>query len=52
MIKFKILIPCYNDWKSLFKLLNNIDRNIKIDAEFTVLVVNDCFYEKMPDTSI
>ena len=52
MIKFKILIPCYNDWKSLFKLLNNIDNNIsEIDAEFTVLVVNDCSTEKMPDTS-
>ena len=30
MKKFKILIPVYNDWQSLFKLLNNIDNeNIK-----------------------
>ena len=26
MKKFKILIPCYNDWQSLFKLLNNIGK--------------------------
>ena len=49
MKKFKILIPCYNDWQSLFKLLNNIDNNITMfDAEFTVLIVNDCSTEKMP----
>ena len=52
MKKFKILIPCYNDWKSLFKLLNNIDNNITMfDAEFTVLIVNDCSTEKMPKPS-
>ena len=52
MKKFKILIPCYNDWKSLFKLLNNIDNNITVfDAEFTVLIVNDCSTEKMPKPS-
>ena len=50
--KFKILIPCYNDWQSLFKLLNNIDNNItKFDGEFTVLIVNDCSTEKMPKPS-
>ena len=52
MKKFKILIPCYNDWKSLFKLLNNIDNNIiMFDAEFSVLIVNDCSTEKMPKSS-
>ena len=52
MRKFKILIPCYNDWQSLFKLLNNIDNNITMfDAEFTVLIVNDCSTEKMPKSS-
>ena len=50
MKKFKILIPCYNDWESLFKLLNNIDNNItKFDSEFSVLIVNDCSTEKMPN---
>ena len=53
MKKFKILIPCYNDWKSLFKLLNNIDNNIAMfDAEFTVLIVNDCSTEKNAKTII
>ena len=52
MKKFKILIPCYNDWQSLFKLLYNIDNNITMfDAEFTVLVVNDCSTERMPKSS-
>ena len=52
MKKFKILIPCYNDWQSLFKLLNNIDNNITMfDAEFTVLIINDCSTEKMPKPS-
>tara|TARA_A100001011_G_C14218579_1_gene803217 strand:+ start:516 stop:1403 length:888 start_codon:yes stop_codon:yes gene_type:complete len=52
MKKFKILIPCYNDWQSLFKLLNSIDNNTAMfDAEFTVLIVNDCSTEKMPKPS-
>ena len=51
MKKFKILIPCYNDWESLFKLLNNIDNNITtFDSEFSVLIVNDGSNEKMPET--
>ena len=28
MKKIKILIPNYNDWKSVFKLLENIDLEI------------------------
>ena len=52
MKKFIILIPCYNDWQSLFKLLNNIDNNITMfDGEFTVLIVNDCSTEKIPKPS-
>ncbi len=52
MKKFKILIPCYNDWQSLFKLLNNIDNNITMfDGEFTVLILNDCSTEKIPKPS-
>ena len=52
MKKFKILIPCYNDWQSLFKLLNNIDNNITMfDGEFNVLIVNDCSTEKIPKPS-
>ena len=48
MKKFIILIPCYNDWKSLFKLLNKIDIEIsKIDGDFSVLIVDDCSTERM-----
>jgi len=52
MIKFKILMPCYNDWSSVFKLLENIDNEVSdIDAEFSVIIVNDGSTEKMPKLS-
>jgi len=43
MKKFTILIPVYNDWESLKKLLNNINDNIKnfSKAEFNCVIVND-----------
>jgi len=41
-MKIKILIPIYNDWRSLFELLKNIDQQIsEIDDEVSILVVND-----------
>jgi len=41
--KFTILIPVYNDWDSLKKLLNNINDNIKHfpNTEFNCVIVND-----------
>ena len=44
MKKFIILIPIYNDWESLTKLLNNIGQNVKKikGAQFDCVVVNDC----------
>ena len=44
MKKFTILIPVYNDWESLIKLLNNIDENIKDlkKIQFDCIIVNDC----------
>ena len=44
MKKFTILIPIYNDWESLTKLLNNINENIKNikGAQFDCIIVNDC----------
>jgi glycosyltransferase involved in cell wall biosynthesis len=44
MKKFTILIPAYNDWKSLEKLLNNISVNVKDiqSVEFNCIIVNDC----------
>ena len=41
-MKIKILIPVYNDWQSLFKLIDEIDK-LQIDEEFqiSILIVND-----------
>ena len=40
--KIKILIPVYNDWQSLSKLLNNIENEIKnIDHEISIIIVDD-----------
>ena len=45
MNKIKILIPIYNDWKSAFKLLEDIDLHVNdLNHEFSVIIVNDCFY--------
>ena len=53
MNKIKILIPIYNDWQSVFKLLENI--NLQVDnlkLEISVLIVNDASTEKRPDTDL
>tara|TARA_B100000780_G_scaffold278313_1_gene251424 strand:- start:1814 stop:2701 length:888 start_codon:yes stop_codon:yes gene_type:complete len=44
MKKFTILIPVYNDWESLEKLLININKNIKNiqGAMFNCVIVDDC----------
>ena len=50
MSKIKILIPVYNDWQSVFKLLENINSKIsKLDAEFSVIIVNDASFENRPE---
>jgi len=43
MKKIIILIPVYNDWESLNKLLSEINENIKSfnDINFECLIVND-----------
>ena len=47
MKKFIILIPIYNDWKSVFKLLQNIDLQIaEWDAVVSVLSFNDASTEE------
>ena len=46
MKKFFILIPVYNDWKSVFKLLEEIDLIIgSWDDEVSVLIINDASTE-------
>jgi len=53
MKKFIILIPVYNDWKSVFKLLENIDLQIKDwDVEVSVLMINDDSTEDRPKTEL
>ena len=47
MKKFIILIPLYNDWKSVSKLLNEIDLQIENwKVEVTVIIVNDASTEE------
>jgi glycosyltransferase involved in cell wall biosynthesis len=42
MSKIKILIPVYNDWQSVFKLLENINLQVStLSNEFSVIIVND-----------
>ena len=42
MKKIKILIPVYNDWQSVFKLLENINSEVsKLEGEFSVIIIND-----------
>ena len=52
MKKTKVLIPVYNDWQSVFKLLENIDREIDgWEANISVLIINDASSEKKPSES-
>jgi len=47
MKKFIILIPLYNDWKSVSKLLDQIDLQINNwQAEVSVIIVNDASTEE------
>ena len=51
-MKTKILIPIYNDWQSVFKLLENIDLQLDgWDAEVSVLIINDASTEKKPNNN-
>ncbi|MBD1156794.1 glycosyltransferase [Pelagibacterales bacterium SAG-MED20] len=52
MKKIKILIPVYNDWQSVFKLLENIDQGLEGwddgVAHISVIIVNDSSTEEKP----
>ena len=49
-MKFKILIPLFNDWKSVSKLLTEIDHQIlNWEAEVSVIIVNDASTEERSD---
>ncbi len=48
-MKIKILIPLYNDWQSLLKLLENINHHVSdVDHIISIVVVNDGSTEKAP----
>ncbi len=51
MKKIIILIPVYNDWESLNKLLIEINKNIKFfnDINFECLIVNDASITQPPE---
>jgi hypothetical protein len=52
MSKIKILIPVYNDWQSVFKLLENINYQVStLNDEFSVIIVNDASTESKPEFS-
>ena len=50
MKKIKILIPVYNDWQSVFKLLENIDQGLESwdsnVVHISVIIINDASIEK------
>ncbi len=51
-MKVKILIPIYNDWQSLIKILENINSEIaNLEHDFSVIIVNDASAENRPEIS-
>ncbi len=54
MKKIKILIPVYNDWESLIKLLDEINKIIEDikSVEFDCMIVNDASTTKPPDITV
>tara|TARA_B100001057_G_scaffold365928_1_gene369135 strand:- start:367 stop:1236 length:870 start_codon:yes stop_codon:yes gene_type:complete len=52
-MKIKILIPVYNDWQSVFKLVNEIN-NLSIDPQFSIsiIIVNDASNHDLPNDDI
>ena len=48
-MKITILIPVYNDWQSVLKLLDNINSSIEsLDHEISVIIVNDASNHDRP----
>ena len=49
MKKYYIIIPLYNDWKSLWKLSKAIDDQVKdLNLKFSFLFINDASIDKQP----
>ena len=48
-MKFFILIPIYNDWKSVLKLIENINLQLEYnDNKITIFIINDASTEETP----
>ena len=49
-MKLKILVPVYNDWQSVYKLLDEID-NLPLEKNFeiSILIVNDASNHDRPE---
>ena len=52
-MKIKLLIPVYNDWQSVIKLLEIINSEVSVlSHEFSVIIVNDASTENKPEMPI
>ena len=52
MSKIKILIPIYNDWQSVFKLIKDINSQVStLSDEFSIIIINDASNENKPEFS-
>ena len=51
-MKIKILIPVYNDWQSVIKLVENINSEVSnLSHEFSIIIVNDSSSESRSEIS-
>ncbi|MDC3295644.1 glycosyltransferase, partial [Candidatus Pelagibacter sp.] len=52
MSKITILVPVYNDWQSVFKLIKDINLQVStLSDEFSVIIINDASTENRPEFS-
>jgi polyisoprenyl-phosphate glycosyltransferase len=52
MSKITILMPIYNDWQSVFKLIKDINSQVStLSDEFSVIIINDASIENRPEFS-
>jgi len=52
MNKIKILIPIYNDWQSVVKLIKDINSHVStLSDEFSIIIINDASIENRPEFS-
>ena len=53
MSKITILIPIYNDWQSVSKLIKDINSQVStLSGEFSLIIINDASIENKPEFSL